>query len=654
MTTIQNLLPYWWILIPVLIAVFHKAFFRFFGIIVIQEDKMGIVTKKFVLGSGKNLPDGQILALSGEAGIQAQTLGAGIYYWMWPWQYDIEIVSFTVIPTGSIGLIAANDGCEIPIGAILGREVPCDSFQDAAAFMRNGGQKGKQAKILQSGTYRINTKAFNIQECPLTVIKPNMVGIVTALDGKPLAKNEIAGHEIDDHNNFQNFDKFLLNSGNRGLQPQVIQSGTYALNHWAVSIEQTNMTEVPVGCVGVVVSYIGDEGKDISGDEFKHGNIVTKGQKGVWSEPLSPGKYALNKYTMKVEVVPTTNIVLNWANAKTESHKLDENLSTISVRSKDGFTFNLDISQIINVPYTEAPKVISRFGTMTNLISQVLEPTIGNYFRNSAQGSEVIEFLNSRSVRQSTAKEHINAVLSEYNVNGVDTLIGDIVPPEALMKTLSARKIAEEEEKTFGTKKKAEESRQAFEREKAISDMQGEMVKANQGIEIADRHAQATVKQSEGQAKTIELQASANAKSVELAAQGAAKATIAKAEAEAQAITLKGDADAHMTKVTGLAEAEKIEAIGQATAKSYKDQASAVGQENFTKMQVVRSIADGHIKLIPDTLIMGGGNGGGNLENMMGLQLLKELSSKKVETPVKQIKGDSVIEIKETKEEKKK
>ncbi len=43
--------------------------------------------------------------------------------------------------------------------------------------------------------------------------------------------------------------------------------------------------------------------------------------------------------------------------------------------SKDGFPFNLDVSQIIHIPANEAPKVIARFGSMTNLVSQVLEPT---------------------------------------------------------------------------------------------------------------------------------------------------------------------------------------------------------------------------------------------------------------------------------------
>ena len=111
--------------------------------------------------------------------------------------------------------------------------------------------------------------------------------------------------------------------------------------------------------------------KDLSGIEFKHGNIVAKGCKGVWAEPLGPGKYPINPYILKVELVPTTNLVLNWASARSESHQLDKNLSTITVRSKDGFPFNLDVSQIIHIPTTEAPKVIARFGNMNNLVSQV-------------------------------------------------------------------------------------------------------------------------------------------------------------------------------------------------------------------------------------------------------------------------------------------
>src|SRR5258707_12215536 len=126
-----------------------------------------------------------------------------------------------------------------------------------------------------------------------------------------------------------------------------------------------------------------------------------------------PVNYPINPYAHRVEIVPTANVVLNWATGKTEAHNLDKNLSTITVRSSDGFTFNLDVSQIIHIPRTEAPKVIARFGSMANLVTQVLEPTIGNYFRNAAQNSDVIDFLKHRPKRQNEAKKRISQRLSD-------------------------------------------------------------------------------------------------------------------------------------------------------------------------------------------------------------------------------------------------
>src|SRR4030095_1180758 len=113
----------------------------------------------------------------------------------------------------------------------------------------------------------------------------------------------------------------------------------------------------------------------------------------------------------------------------------DKDLSATAVRYCDGFTFNLDVSQIIHIPRADAPKVIARFGSMVNLVTQVLEPTIGNYFRNAAQGSDVIDFLRTRRERQDDARRQISSALSDYNVVAVDTLIGDITPPEALVTT---------------------------------------------------------------------------------------------------------------------------------------------------------------------------------------------------------------------------
>jgi uncharacterized membrane protein YqiK len=606
---INFLANYWWVGVALLCLVMYKFILRvFFGLVIVPEDKIGLVTKKFVLfGESKELTGDRIIAVNGEAGLQAKTLSPGLHWWMWPWQYNVDMQGFTVIPEGHIGLVNAKDGKVPQTGRILGRRVECENFQDAVGFLNNNGQKGRQSAYIPNGSYKINTHLFEVSTVPQVHIQENMVGIVTTLDGEPLEPGQIAGKNVTGNNNYQDFDKFLETGGNRGLQQQVILAGSYNLNPWAVQIEETLMTEIAIGHVGVVISYVGEDGVDVSGDTFKHGNLVATGEKGVWAEPLGPGKYAINKYTNKIELVPTTNLVLNWANARSESHNLDKGLSTITVRSKDGFPFNLDVSQIIHIPMTEAPKVIARFGNMNNLVSQVLEPTIGNYFRNSAQDQDVIAFLTTRKERQDSAKMHISKVLDEYNVHAVDTLIGDIVPPESLMKTLTDRKIAEEQEVTFETQKKAQVQRQTLEKETAIADMQAEVVKADQGVQIAERHADASVKKAKGDAESVKISASANA----------------------EATKMKAQADATKTTLIGKAEADATLAKGQADAESYRLAVEAMGKENFTTFKVTEEIGKNNIKIMPDMLIGGGQNGGGGpMEGLLGLQILDMMGKK--------------------------
>jgi uncharacterized membrane protein YqiK len=623
-------LQYWWVLVIILTLLLYKLIFRILGIIIIPENRIGLVTKKFVLvGKYKELPEGRIIAVNGEAGYQARTLAPGIYFWYWIWQYHITMQAFTIIPEGKVGLLVAKDGSELETGRILARKVDCDSYQDAVGFIRNGGRKGRQTAFITAGLYRINTFLFDVMITDLTKIEDNMVGIVTTLDGMPLDEGAIAGKYIQGHNNFQDTDSFLTNSGNKGLQPQVILAGSYYLNPWFVKVEQTRMTEIPIGYVGVVISYIGEEGKDLSGTEFRHGNIVTKGQKGVWAEPLGPGKYPVNNYIMRVELVPTTNLVLNWASARTESHQLDKHLSTITVRSQDGFPFNLDVSQIIHIPTTEAPKVIARFGNMSNLVGQVLEPTIGNYFRNSAQDADVIDFLKGRKERQESARTHISRVLEQYNVYGVDTLIGDIVPPESLMKTLTERKLAEEQKVTYETQMKAQETRQSLEKETAIAEIQKEIVKADQGVLIAQRVADASVKKAEGEASSVKIGASADAEKIKLTAGAEAERTKLLASAESQKIKALADAEAERISLTGNAEAEKILAIGKSNAESYRLAVDSMGGENFTQLKVMESIGKDKVKIIPDVLISGNeGGANGPISGLLGLKLMEQISKK--------------------------
>ena len=664
-------LRFWWVLPILVVLIFWKSAVRLLGIVIVPDDSIGLITKKFVLfGSHRDLPPGKIIALKGEAGLQADTLAPGLKFGYWPWQYQIDIKPFLMVPNGQIALVESCDGNPMPDGRILARDVECDNFQDARAFLTNQGERGAQMAVIPPGTWRINTLVFTTKivdmatvpagkigvveakdgkplsggriigrhvECdsfqdaqafidrsgergPQMSIIPqgqyrinpklftvtmedvidipdNMVGIVTTKEGEPLTSGEIAGREVAGHDMFQNPQAFVTNGGSKGLQEQVLLAGRYFINPRFATVELIEMTKVPIANVGVVIAYVGSEGVDVTGDAFKHGNLVSKGQKGVWVSPLDPGKYPLNTYTHKVEVVPTANVVLNWATGKTEAHNLDKNLSTITVRSSDGFTFNLDVSQIIHIPRTEAPKVIARFGSMANLVTQVLEPTIGNYFRNAAQNSDVIDFLKQRTARQHEAKTSIAKALEEYNVGAVDTLIGDITPPDALMKTLTDRKIAEQEKMTYNTQKEAEEVRKSLAQAKAQADTQPSVVKAERDVEIASFNAQAAIRKAEG---------------------------------EAGAKTRNAEADAMVLRTVGSAEGEKITAVGEAEAKVIKQKTAAMDPEKYASVEIARALAASGFKLVPEIVAGGGGDGNASgIVNVLLANVIRDSMNKK-------------------------
>lgn len=473
--------------------------------------------------------------------------------------------------------------------------------------MENGGERGPQMGIVTQGQYRINPFLFEVSITKVTNIPDNKVGVVTTKEGQPLKTGEIAGPEIGGHNMFQDPQAFVDSKGTKGLQEQVLLSGRYFINPFFAAVEIVDMTEVPIANVGVVVSFVGADGVDVTGEAFKHGNLVSKGQKGVWQDVLDPGKYAVNPYTHKVRNVPTANVVLNWATGKNESHNLDKNLSTITVRSSDGFTFNLDVSQIIHIPRNDAPKVIARFGSMEALVTQVLEPMIGNYFRNAAQSSDVIGFLKERSTRQQEAKSAISDALQQYNVGAVETLIGDIVPPEELMKTLTDRKIAEQEQVTYETQRLAQVNRQQLEQATAMANTQAQVVDAERQVSIADFNANAAAKKADGEGRATVIRAEAEA-----------KAKIANANADAEATKVKGQAEASVIETIGNAEASKTKAIGEAEAEVTKQKIASMEAGNFALVQVAQAFASGGVKLVPDIVAGGSGASSGLVDAFLG------------------------------------
>ena len=308
----------------------------------IPNNRVGIVEK---LISGKGSVKTGLMALGGEAGFQPNLLRGG-WHFLTPFQYRIHKMPLVTIPQGKIGYVFARDGKDLPPSQALAGNARGADFQDVLAFIQAGGEKGPQRQILREGMYAINLAQFvvltedQVYYLPLdkseietfqkmsaiiaerggwrpVIIRgaDDSVGIVTVHDGPSLGSGEIIAPTVGEdphqaptyHNNFQDADKFLAAGGQRGRQHQVLVEGTYYINRLFATVELIPKTTVEVGTVGVVVSYTGALGDDISGSEYRHGELVAPGSRGVWSDPLLPGKYAFNTYAGKVLMVPTTN-----------------------------------------------------------------------------------------------------------------------------------------------------------------------------------------------------------------------------------------------------------------------------------------------------------------------------------------------------------
>ena len=442
----------------------------------------------------------------------------------------------------------------------------------------------------------------------------DVIGLVTALEGEPLASGDIAsrlggfadvekmegnpqttdaelidvllGSKNELHNNYQDFQGFLDAGGRIGLQHDPLLYGAYLLNPFLVRVELVPMLVVSQGQVAVIKGFVGLPTLDTSGIEFKFGSIVRPGHRGIWQEPLRTGKYAINPRIYAAELVPTFILTLNWASAQSQAHNLDARLEPIVGKSREGFVFTIDLQVQIHVSDTRAPKVISMVGTMMNLVNEVLQSAVGNHFRNTLQNLEAVRFIETRQEVQQAAFAAVAKYLAGYEVETRGVYIQDVVFPAEMVDVLTRREIANQQRATYEEQQRAETARIEMEKARGMADMQAELAAAQVSIEIKGNKARAR-----------EAEAAGDAAYVKLTGQG-----------EAEKVRAIGLAEADKIQATGLAEAKATEAIGLARAAGFTAQREAIGEVPTALVALANAIAEGKIEIMPDILVTGGGS----------------------------------------------
>jgi uncharacterized membrane protein YqiK len=615
------------------------------AIIWIPNSRVGIVEK---LWSRHGSVREGLMALNGEAGFQPALLRGGLHF-LFPFQYRVHVLPLVTVAQGKIGYVFARQGSPLPAGQTLAAN-PCGHFDDVAEFLRQGGQQGPQRQILRGGTYAINLAQFVVftdeedfylslrrdedamfeamsklieerEGYDPVVILGDLVGIVTVHDGPALTDGEVVApivgddrHEADTyHNHFQHADHYLAAGGKRGRQLQVLVEGTYFINRLFATVELIPKSVVDVGYVGVVVSYTGDAGMDVSGDAYKHGELVPVGHRGVWDEALTPGKYAFNTYAGKMIMVPTTNFILKWHSDETGNHRFDENLEEIALITKDAFEPLLPLAVVVHIDYRKAPLVVQRFGDIHRLVEQTLDPMVAAYFKNVAQSRTIIQLIHDRSSIQQMACDEMREKFDEYNLELQEVLIGTPVSPdgkdgaqgnhiETILAQLRSRQIAVEQILTYARQEEAATHERALREAETQARLQQDITQSALSIQI---------KANEG------------------------KAELQRALQQADKMRALAQAEADRVRMLAEAEADKVDRVGRAQAEVIAQQVHAYGD---ARLQMTRQVMDrfsqavetAKIDVVPRVMV-GGGDAASPLrsvEALMGMLVAGQANGK--------------------------
>src|SRR5512136_264067 len=606
------------------IVVFIALLIILRGFCLIGPNQVGILTKNMF---GKKMPEGQIIARHGQIGVQAKTLMPGLY-WRLPIIWSFRKIPVVTVDIASIGIVESIDGEPLPKGRVLADEVESNQFQDAEMFLTNHGKKGPQVAILRPGTYRINTRLFNITDAPAVEIAENTVGIAVAKDGIPLptgyviapkARNE-DGTEAD-HKSYQNGQLFIDSTGYRGPQLDTLQPGLYFINPNLFDIKIAEVAEVFPGYVAVIRSNVGlelertAEGPDrttgegrLSGpihEDVEKILITDKYTRGIWREPIAPGKYNLNAIAFTAYQVPTSAVTIDWASegrigTEVKGIKPTEakaagvlySFDPLKVTSKDGFQLEVNVRMVIRIQPGNAAYIIARFGSVANLIDQIVHPLIDSSFRNKAGEKKAIDFFQSRTDLQTEALVHAKERFSEYNVEAQNLLIAYIDIPKDLLDTQTKKEIANQQQAQYDQEALAQEKRIAVMEKSSRADKQKDVIDAKLSIDINNDRAEAMVKEADGKRRSAILQA-----------QGAKESTI-----------LVADGNAYKSKTEG-----------DGVAAAYNAKKEAISQKNVPIIKLTLQIAAGKIQIVPQILVEGGaGSSGGNLFNAWMSQMISQ------------------------------
>ena len=434
------------------------------------------------------------------------------------------------------------------------------------------GENGIQAKVLVPGWHFFYWPwQYDIRKVPLLEIKPGTVGLIQAQDGISMPSDTIYAPEWEDTDKMLDAEHFLSEGkGYKGPQLTVLKPTKYRINPELFKVEIVPFTDVITGEAAVIKSNVGDivEAPD---------RLVDVDQRGIWNQALGEGQYYLNTNAYEVTKINIQQVKVSYtAEMESGERRTDQPQRPITVRSSDGFTFPVDVRLTYRIEKADTPKVVANIGDDELVLSKIVTPRVRAVFRNNAGKVKAIDYVRERQLQEEQSMAKLKADLAKHGITVLEISIGNVGDEKTLgmlLKTLTDREIALQEQETFQEQQRAAEQRKALEStiQEAIEEKR--LATASYDVKVADEEK-----------KMIMIQAEA--------------------------------------------EAEKITITAKAQADAYEIIAAAIGQQNVALIEIMKIVSESNIRITPEVMV-GGSSGAGLTDALMGTILKDRLGETK-------------------------
>jgi hypothetical protein len=483
--------------VPLLLPERHRAWaptLRLLGILVIifavastsyVHVPDGYSAHLFRIYGGGSLPEGRIVAANGENGPQARILPPGLHIEpLINMLYSVDTGRPEVaIPQGKVGLLTAKDGAPLRAGQAYADPFPKDRasamINDAALFLKSGGQRGPQANVLTPGRYRLNHYLWDVDIVDAVQVPAGFVGVIKS-------------------NVHADVDFGTL----KAAKPENCDAG-----------QHTEAPIVPVGCIGVWEKSLQPGEYYLNANAYTIINVDTRAQ--VWTYA---GGYQRAKIALTVDT--KGDIVQNRSEVDVPVDK--DNADRAIFLKMEGWDVPLELRVVARVAPNDAACVVARIGTLKQVEDRILTPSIRAITRDVAGGTyevtevkvdengkpvsdkdgkpiivtvsrptKVLDLINQRPLIESEIERRIRPEARMSCITIREVRLGEPVIPPELLVAVRREQLATQLAKAFTQEQSAQAQRVMLEKAKATADQQGEFLRAEIEVQRSVQLAQA-------------------------------------------------------------------------------------------------------------------------------------------------------------------